>query len=95
MASELRAVVLPLYRNILRLHREKLPPVMREIGDKYVKTEFKARQYFLKINLDFSVLTWLPKQAHNNVKTTENQWREFVSQWRLYVSTLDGSVSYI
>jgi hypothetical protein len=31
-----------LYRAILRLHREKLPPPMREMGDKYVKTEFSS-----------------------------------------------------
>eukprot|EP01026_Neomeris_dumetosa_P079834 TRINITY_DN8762_c0_g1_i1.p3 TRINITY_DN8762_c0_g1~~TRINITY_DN8762_c0_g1_i1.p3 ORF type:complete len:117 (-),score=9.76 TRINITY_DN8762_c0_g1_i1:350-700(-) len=35
-------LVLGLYREILRLHRKQLPPPMREFGDKYVKSEFKA-----------------------------------------------------
>ena len=44
MANELRAAVLPLYRDILRLHRHKLPPVMRDLGDRYAREEFKARK---------------------------------------------------
>eukprot|EP01025_Chloroclados_australasicus_P034016 TRINITY_DN3483_c1_g1_i10.p3 TRINITY_DN3483_c1_g1~~TRINITY_DN3483_c1_g1_i10.p3 ORF type:complete len:116 (-),score=9.50 TRINITY_DN3483_c1_g1_i10:433-780(-) len=31
-----------LYRNIMKLHKSQLPPPMRELGDKYVKSEFKA-----------------------------------------------------
>ncbi|OQR82045.1 hypothetical protein THRCLA_23252 [Thraustotheca clavata] len=30
-----------LYRSILRLHRKKLEPVMRVLGDRYVRDEFK------------------------------------------------------
>ena len=32
---------LRLYYNILKLHRRKLPPSMRSIGDLYVRQEFK------------------------------------------------------
>ena len=32
---------LGLYRHLLRLHRVKLPPTMRQLGDAYVKKEFR------------------------------------------------------
>jgi hypothetical protein len=32
-----RQRALGLYRSILRLHRDRLPPVMRDLGDKYVR----------------------------------------------------------
>ncbi|GAB4813878.1 hypothetical protein N2152v2_000924 [Parachlorella kessleri] len=34
------APVISLFRSILRLHRDKLPPPMRAMGDAYVKDEF-------------------------------------------------------
>lgn len=41
-----------LYRSILREHKKKLPPVMRKLGDDYIKAEFKlhkeAKPEFLK-----------------------------------------------
>ncbi|KAF4751731.1 hypothetical protein FOZ63_000003 [Perkinsus olseni] len=37
----LREQSLDLYRKILRLHRTKLPTVMRSLGDAYVKKEFR------------------------------------------------------
>jgi len=33
--------VFRLFRSILRLHRERLPPPMRAMGDTYVKSEFR------------------------------------------------------
>lgn len=30
-----------LYRHVLRLHRDKLPPTKRALGDAYVKKEFR------------------------------------------------------
>jgi hypothetical protein len=35
------AALLSLFRSILRLHRERLPPPMRSMGDTYVKSEFR------------------------------------------------------
>ncbi|KAI9926722.1 hypothetical protein ASPWEDRAFT_120973 [Aspergillus wentii DTO 134E9] len=35
---------LPLYRRILRVHRRKLEPEMRVLGDSYVKSEFRAHK---------------------------------------------------
>ncbi|ETV70686.1 hypothetical protein H257_13787 [Aphanomyces astaci] len=39
-----RSQVLGLYRDILRLHRRKLEPVMRVLGDRYVRDEFKLHK---------------------------------------------------
>ncbi|KAH9127416.1 hypothetical protein AeMF1_002289 [Aphanomyces euteiches] len=36
--------VLALYHGILRLHRQKLEPVMRVLGDRYVREEFKLHK---------------------------------------------------
>lgn len=41
MAQQGVGIVLNLYRRILRLHRQKLPPPMRDIGDHYVRSEFQ------------------------------------------------------
>ncbi|KAL4940821.1 hypothetical protein BDV06DRAFT_13374 [Aspergillus oleicola] len=35
---------IPLYRRILRVHRRKLDPEMRILGDSYVKSEFRAHK---------------------------------------------------
>ncbi|KAE8348527.1 succinate dehydrogenase assembly factor 3, mitochondrial [Aspergillus coremiiformis] len=35
---------LPLYRRILRVHRKKLDPEMRILGDSYVQSEFRAHK---------------------------------------------------
>lgn len=39
-----RQRALTLYRNILRAHREKLPYHLRELGDTYVREEFKRHK---------------------------------------------------
>ena len=35
-------VVLGLYRAIMRVHRERLPPPMRDLGDSLVRSEFRS-----------------------------------------------------
>ncbi|KAL5343612.1 hypothetical protein BJX70DRAFT_352993 [Aspergillus crustosus] len=35
---------IPLYRRILRVHRRKLDPEMRILGDSYMKNEFRAHR---------------------------------------------------
>lgn len=44
--SEALALLPPLqlYRRILRVHRRKLQPEMRVLGDSYVKSEFRAHK---------------------------------------------------
>ncbi|KAL3674949.1 hypothetical protein V7S43_000873 [Phytophthora oleae] len=39
-----RAKVLTLYKRILTLHRQKLEPHMRVLGDQYVRDEFKRHK---------------------------------------------------
>ena len=36
------AALLAGYRSVLRVHRARLPPPMRELGDQYARTEFRA-----------------------------------------------------
>lgn len=33
---------LSLFRQVLRMHQRKLPPVARDLGDRYVRQEFRA-----------------------------------------------------
>ncbi|KAK8042094.1 hypothetical protein PG993_006617 [Apiospora rasikravindrae] len=35
---------IPLYRRLLRAHRNFLPPEMRVLGDEYIKAEFRAHR---------------------------------------------------
>eukprot|EP01127_Copromyxa_protea_P018348 TRINITY_DN5755_c0_g1_i1.p1 TRINITY_DN5755_c0_g1~~TRINITY_DN5755_c0_g1_i1.p1 ORF type:complete len:115 (+),score=28.97 TRINITY_DN5755_c0_g1_i1:120-464(+) len=37
-----RTTILGLYRRVMRVHQSKLDPQMRQIGDSYVRNEFKA-----------------------------------------------------
>ena len=39
--NQTRVVLLRLYARILRLHREKLPLPLRDLGDQYVREEFR------------------------------------------------------
>ncbi|KFM25169.1 Mitochondrial import receptor subunit TOM9-2 [Auxenochlorella protothecoides] len=68
--AEAARPVLHLFRIILRAHREKLPAPMRELGDTYVKDEFRK---------------------HLRGKTTQEQWRQFMEEWRRYAGTLAAS----
>lgn len=50
------ARALSLYRSILREHRRRLPPVMRKLGDDYVRNEFRLHKKTTKeefLNLFF------------------------------------------
>ncbi|KAF4676417.1 hypothetical protein FOL46_002921 [Perkinsus olseni] len=73
----LRDQSLELYRRILRLHRTKLPTVMRSLGDAYVKKEFRIQLVGLR-GLLFPV-----QQA-----CSDPQLKQFVAQWEKYYSTI-------
>eukprot|EP00743_Colponemidia_sp_Colp-15_P010914 GILK01012096.1.p1 GENE.GILK01012096.1~~GILK01012096.1.p1 ORF type:complete len:109 (-),score=10.43 GILK01012096.1:102-428(-) len=68
--SELRRRGLVLYREILRLHQKKLPATMKELGDTYVRAEFRAHhgpnttppQYQQFMNAWFSYVQTLRSQ---------------------------------
>jgi len=58
------AALLAGYRTILRVHREKLPPPMRAMGDTYARTEFRA---------------WAASKATADQWTEfSGQWRRYV-----------------
>ncbi|GLC47520.1 hypothetical protein PLESTB_001763900 [Pleodorina starrii] len=43
MASrQAAAPIISLYREVLKLHRERLPPPVRNLGDSYVRAEFRS-----------------------------------------------------
>jgi hypothetical protein len=59
------AALLAGYRTVLRVHRTRLPPPMRELGDQYVRTEFRA---------------WAAARAVTPAQWREfgDQWRRYV-----------------
>lgn len=67
----MRNQALSLYRDILRLHRSKLPSNLRILGDDYIKKEFrlhktiKDEQVFVFLNSWKSYAETLRKQSKN------------------------------
>lgn len=54
-----RKRALALYRDILRQHRNKLPLMMRDVGDKYVRNEFQLHKNVNKLeNLNQFFSAW-------------------------------------
>ena len=48
MPSPATIRALSLYKAIMRMHREKLPSGMRELGDVYLRKEFRTHMYSAK-----------------------------------------------
>lgn len=69
ISSSGRSKFLTLYRNILQLHRSKLPREMRMLGDMYVRDEFRRFQE-----------TELSKEKH--WPEFETQWTQYLDQVR-------------
>lgn len=44
MATRASGAILSLYRDVLRVHRQNLPPTMRALGDRYVRDEFRRHK---------------------------------------------------
>jgi hypothetical protein len=73
-------MALNLYRRILRLHRQKLPFQMKEMGDKYVKEEFRqhkdASQEFVVQFMDqweqYAEMLEQQKKVDNNSNDSDN-----------------------
>ena len=63
------APILSLFKEIMKVHRTKLAGQLKDIGDDYVRHEFRN---------------------HLRGKTTQNQWQQFVKQWKGYLSFVDG-----
>jgi hypothetical protein len=59
MAMQGRGAALSLYRSILRAHQKHLPTEMRQLGDAYVKSEFKLHKKVESgIQLDSFFVAW-------------------------------------
>eukprot|EP01023_Acetabularia_acetabulum_P025639 TRINITY_DN24514_c0_g1_i1.p3 TRINITY_DN24514_c0_g1~~TRINITY_DN24514_c0_g1_i1.p3 ORF type:complete len:113 (-),score=19.10 TRINITY_DN24514_c0_g1_i1:317-655(-) len=69
--------ILSLYRNILRLHRSQLPPGMRELGDQYVKNEFK--------------LHWSTKTTEQQWAQFHTEWERYLTMLEGSGDVVDNS----
>lgn len=58
-ADAQRSFSLRLYRALLRSHRAVLPPVMRDLGDSYVREEFKRHKSAQPQHLNAFFREWL------------------------------------
>jgi hypothetical protein len=70
-----RTAMLNLYRTVLKLHRRALPQEMREIGDRYARSEFKAHK---SANV-------------GQVKVFAKEWKEYVYTIELQSSQGTGA----
>lgn len=69
--------ILRLYRLILTEHKRRLPRDFRELGDQYVRDEFRRMREFAGRN------------AAEQRAVYERAASEFLAQWRSYVAQLD------
>jgi hypothetical protein len=58
MASRGREAALLLYRNILQAHKKHLPTEMRQLGDSYVKSEFRLHKTSKAEQVDQFFTAW-------------------------------------
>lgn len=59
------ASVLALYRSVVRVHRERLPPQMRTLGDSLAKSEFRS-------------VIKSPKTTEKQWAAFYSEWRDYV-----------------
>ncbi len=84
--------MLNLYRSIVRLHRKKLPPALRTMGNTYVRHEFDLHK---KANLTqvaaalWSIMLLALVTSSTQVKTFARQWREYEGQMVALSNTSD------
>jgi hypothetical protein len=88
---------IPLYRRILRVHRKKLDPEMRILGDSYVKSEFRAHRgtenplHIVRPLWSGLWLQWCGEEGL--VQTRLTSWLlqiGFLTEWQLYAQKLEG-----
>jgi hypothetical protein len=58
MASRGREAALLLYRNILQAHKKHLPTEMRQLGDAYIKSEFRLHKKSKPEQVDEFFVAW-------------------------------------
>ncbi len=62
---QLCRMVLQLYRNIVRTHRNVLPPPLRAMGDTYARDEFRRH--------------WTPKTTKSQWQAFVQEWQRYLS----------------
>jgi hypothetical protein len=72
MASRGREAALLLYRNILQAHKKHLPTEMRQLGDSYVKSEFRLHKKSKPEQVDQFFTAW-DEYFHSILKTARVQ----------------------
>jgi hypothetical protein len=80
--------MLNLYRSIIRLHRKKLPPALRTMGNTYVRHEFDLHKKanLTQVHSPLRSLSsarpfgWPQLMRSAQVKTFARQWREYEGQ---------------
>ncbi|KXZ42583.1 hypothetical protein GPECTOR_132g595 [Gonium pectorale] len=77
-ARQAAAPILSLFREVLKLHRERLPPPMRRLGDSYVAAEFRSH---LKN----------PKTTQAQWSQFVSEWRNYLSLLRGEEQALPGN----
>lgn len=88
---------IPLYRRILRTHRQKLPRQERLLGDEYVKSEFRLHRNVENplhiVCFTHESLVWLCHQYMYCPTEIINSFRwqiGFLSEWQLYAQQIEG-----
>lgn len=82
---------IPLYRRILRVHRQKLDPEMRILGDSYVKSEFRAHRgtenplHIVRLPLVGLEIGWWGGEANAGSGQIG-----FLTEWQLYAQKIEG-----
>ena len=79
MGGHSRASILSLYRSLLRLH-SKLPPEMQQLGNSYVRSEFRQHQNITDPNqIQQFVTEWTRYQHHIMTQQQQQQQSQLPS----------------
>lgn len=80
---------IPLYRRLLRVHRKKLPPQMRLLGDEYVKSEFRAHR---NVDNPIHIVRMSLDSTQSLARILNYHWAQvgFLTEWQLYAQQLEG-----
>lgn len=73
------APILSLYREVLKLHRERLPPAMRDLGDTYARAEFRSHLR--------------GKTSESQWSQFVGEWRNYLAMLRGEEQALPGNAS--
>ena len=80
-AAAQRSFSLRLYRALLRSHRAMLPSVMRDLGDAYVREEFKRHKSAQPDHLNAFFREWLRYLSHMNTQGQGGYGADLDEEW--------------